>query len=129
MGLGTAVGYRSRLCIGFCFHLANSDETFPQDYDIHMLGDRFCCNRYNYCAEMIAFLSLIFSFYRSFAFWPKGFYRNQPKFISLLSRVSMMCPAFPIRSCISTLVKMGLWMISEIQLLKLSGYKKFFITF
>jgi hypothetical protein len=34
---------------------------------------------------------------------------------------------FPIRSCISTLV--GLWMISEIQLLKLSGYKKFLISF
>jgi hypothetical protein len=65
----------------------------------------------------------------SFAFWPNGCYRNQPKFIFLHSRVSMMCPEFPIRSCISALVKMGLWMISEIQLLKLSGYKKFFITF
>jgi hypothetical protein len=79
MGLGTAVGYRSRLCIGFCFHLANSDETFPQDYDIHMLGDRFCCNRYNYCAETIAFLSLIFSYYSIFCILAKWVLQKSAK--------------------------------------------------
>ncbi len=79
IGLGTAVGYRSRLCIGFCFHLANSDEIFPQDYDIHMLGDRFCCNRYNYCAEKIAFLSLIFSYYSIFCILAKWVLQKSAK--------------------------------------------------